>query len=96
MNIRSIRHKGLKRLVEDDNASGVPAAYADKLRKMISYLQDATSVAQMQAIPSWKAHRLTGDRKGTWALHVSPNWRLTFAIDGDDVEIIDLDFEDYH
>lgn len=96
MLIRSIRHKGLRRLVEADDASGVPAAYADKLRKMISYLEDVAEIAELHAIPSWKAHRLTGDRKGTWALHVSPNWRLTFAVDGEEVEIIDLDFEDYH
>lgn len=63
---------------------------------MISYLQDASGVGQLSAIPNWKAHRLTGDRKGVWSLHVSPNWRLTFGIDGDEVEIIDLDFEDYH
>jgi toxin HigB-1 len=94
--IRSIRHKGLRRLVESDDASGVSAVYADKLRKMISYLQDAADVGQLAAIPNWKAHRLTGDRKGTWSLHVSPNWRLTFAVDGEEVEIIDLDFEDYH
>ena len=96
MLIRSIRHKGLRRLVETDDASGVPAVYADKLRKMISYLEAVAEVGELNAIPSWKAHRLTGDRKGTWALHVSPNWRLTFAIDGDEVEIVDLDFEDYH
>lgn len=96
MLIRSIRHKGLRRLVESDDASGVPAAFATKLRKMITYLQDASDVSQLSAIPSWKAHRLTGDRNGIWSLHVSPNWRLTFGVDGEEVEIIDLDFEDYH
>ena len=44
--------------------------------------------------PVWKAHRLGGDRKGTWSLHVTRNWRLTFRID--DGEIADVDFEDYH
>ena len=96
MLIRSIRHKGLRRLVESDDASGGPAAFATKLRKMITYLQDASDVSQLSAIPSWKAHRLTGDRKGIWSLHVSPNWRLTFGVDGKEIEIIDLDFEDYH
>ncbi|HEY9010186.1 MAG TPA: type II toxin-antitoxin system RelE/ParE family toxin [Devosia sp.] len=96
MLIRSIRHKGLRRLVELDDVSGVPAAYAAKLRKMITYLQDASDVGELSAIPTWKAHRLSGDRKGTWALHVSPNWRLTFSVDGEEIEIIDLDFEDYH
>jgi proteic killer suppression protein len=29
-------------------------------------------------------------------LFVTKNWRLTFRIDKDEVEIIDLDYEDYH
>jgi plasmid maintenance system killer protein len=39
---------------------------------------------------------LTGDRKGTWALHVTKNWRITFQIDREEIEIVDLDTEDYH
>jgi toxin HigB-1 len=46
--------------------------------------------------PSWKAHQLSGDRKGVWSLSVTRNWRLTFRIDGQAIEIIDLDYEDYH
>ena len=49
---------------------------------------------ELYALPVWGAHRLTGDRKGTWSLHVTRNWRLTFRIDGD--HIVDVDFEDYH
>ncbi len=32
--------------------------------------------------------------KGTWSLHVTRNWRLTFRVEDD--EIIDLNLEDYH
>jgi toxin HigB-1 len=39
---------------------------------------------------------LTGDRKGTWSLFVTKNWRMTFRIDRQEIEIIDLDYEDYH
>jgi hypothetical protein len=35
-----------------------------------------------------------GDRKGTWALHVTRKWRLTFRIDND--ELIEVNHEDYH
>ena len=34
--------------------------------------------------------------KGTWSLHVTRNWRLTFWIDEDEKEICDVNFEDYH
>ena len=51
---------------------------------------------ELRTVPSWKAHMLTGDRKGTWSLFVTKNWRMTFRIDRKEIEIIDLDYEDYH
>ena len=94
--IRNVVHKGLRRLIEEDDASGVQAAAVSKLRKIVSFLQDMEQEAELRSVPSWKAHQLTGDRKGTWSLFVTKNWRLTFAIDRDEIEIIDLDYEDYH
>ena len=63
---------------------------------MISFLEAMSDEEELLAIPSWKAHRLTGDRRGIWSLVVTRNWRLTFRIDRTDIEIIDLDYEDYH
>ena len=51
---------------------------------------------QLRQVPTWKAHLLTGNRKGAWSLFVSKNWRLTFRIDKTEIEIIDLNYEDYH
>ena len=96
MAIRNVLHRGLRRLIEDDDAGGVQAAIADKLRRMISFLQDMEREDELRTVPHWKAHRLSGDRKGTWSLFVTKNWRLTFHIDKDGIEIIDLDYEDYH
>ena len=96
MKIRNVLHKGLRRFIEGDDKSGIQAAVAEKLRRMISFLQDMEIEAELKTVPSWKAHQLTGDRKGTWSLSVTKNWRLTFRIDQKEVEIIDLDYEDYH
>jgi len=96
MRIRNILHKGLRRFVVDDDASGLQPAVVAKLRRMISYLQDMQAEDELRAIPSWKAHQLTGGRKGTWSLFVTKNWRLTFRIDNAEIEIIDLNYEDYH
>lgn len=51
---------------------------------------------ELHAVPSRKAHQLTGDRRGTWSLFATKNWRMTFRIDQAEIEIIDLDYEDYH
>ena len=48
------------------------------------------------SLPAWKAHTLTGDRKGIWSLSVTRNQRLTFRIDAAEHEICELNLEDYH
>jgi proteic killer suppression protein len=96
MLIRNVRHKGLRRLVEADDASGLQPQAVDKLRKMIAFLQDMQGPDELRFVPTWKAHLLTGDRKGVWSLFVTKNWRLTFRVEQNDIEIIDLDYEDYH
>ncbi|MEH6660583.1 MAG: type II toxin-antitoxin system RelE/ParE family toxin [Parasphingorhabdus sp.] len=96
MRIRNVLHKGLRRFIERGDARGLQPAVVDKIRRMISFLQDMAHEDELRTVPSWKAHRLTGDRKGSWSLFVTKNWRLTFRIDADEIEIIDLDYEDYH
>lgn len=96
MKIKNVLHKGLRRFIEDDNVTGIQPAVAPKLRRIISFLQDMEQESELQTIPSWKAHRLTGDREGTWSLSVTKNWRLTFRINQAEIEIVDLDYEDYH
>jgi toxin HigB-1 len=45
--IRTIRHKGLKRLHEDDDPRGVIAEHADKLRDILARLDAVPTVADM-------------------------------------------------
>jgi proteic killer suppression protein len=89
-------HKGLRRFIEHDDASGLQPAVVDKIRRMVSFLQDMETEDELHTVPSWKAHLLTGGRKGTWSLFVTKNWRLTFRIDQNEIEITDLGYEDYH
>ena len=96
MRIRNIFHKGLRSLIERDDRSGVPSVMADKLLRMVLFLQDMQHEDELRSIPTWKAHILSGNRKGEWSLFVTKNWRLTFRINKQDIEIIDRNFEDYH
>ena len=61
---------------------------------MLAFLQDMEDPSELWSLGIWRAHRLTGDRRDSWSLHVTRNWRLTFYIAGD--EIADLRLEDYH
>ena len=96
MKIRSVRHKGLRRFMEDDSSAGLRPAVVPKLRRILSFLQNMEREAELLTVPTWKAHRLSADRKDVWSLSVTKNWRITFWIDRDGNEIVDLNYEDYH
>lgn len=96
MKIRSFAHKGLKRLYEEDDARGIDSATADKLRKMLLFLDEMEDAKELQALPAWKVHTLTGNRKGAWSLSVTANRRMTFRVDSARNEISELNLEDYH
>jgi toxin HigB-1 len=96
MQIRSFLHKGLRRLYEDGQIKGVPAASVDKLRKQLAFLQSMEDEGELRDLALWKAHQLTGERKGVWSLFVTANYRMTFYIDSAEREIFDVNLEDYH
>jgi proteic killer suppression protein len=90
--IRTIRHKGLKRLFEQDDPSGVNPEHADKLRDILVTLHAAPTVAHMD-LPGLRLHPFKGQMKGFWAVTVRANWRVIFRFDGDPE---DVDYADYH
>ena len=96
MKIRNFLHKGLKRLYEDGEVAGISPDAADKLRKMFFFLDNMEDVEEIRALAVWKAHLLTGNRKGTWSLSVTRNHRLTFRVNRTEQEINDVNLEDYH
>jgi proteic killer suppression protein len=91
--IKSFRHKGLEHFFTTGSQRGIQAKHADRLRLILGRLNAATSPQDMK-LPGLGLHELQGARKGTWAVKVSGNWRVTFAFAGKDAER--LDYEDYH
>jgi proteic killer suppression protein len=91
--IRSIRHKGLKRLYEDDDSRGVIAEHVEKLRDILVRLDAAGSVDDMD-LPGFRLHPLKGKLKGFWAVTVRANWRVIFRFT--DGEAQEVNYVDYH
>lgn len=91
--IRSFKHKGLGRFFETGSKSGIQAQHAERVCLILAQLNAATSPRDM-VLPELDLHPLKGDRKGTWAVSVSGDWRLTFRFVGKDAEAVD--YEDYH
>jgi toxin HigB-1 len=94
MEIEGISHKGLRRFFETGNAKGL-VGDADRLRRMLAFINAAEALDELSTPPNFGLHQLTGDRKGTWSMTVTKNWRLTFRLRETSV-IIDMNLEDYH
>jgi len=92
MVIDEIKHKGLKRLVTKGDRRVMEP---DRLTDMIAFINAAVGFADLATPPNFGFHALTGDRKGSYAMTVTKNWRMTFT-KVDDQTIGDLDLEDYH
>jgi proteic killer suppression protein len=82
--------------MQQNDVSGLPPSVVEKVRNILTFLQEMEDAQELRDVPSWNAHQLTGDRKGSWSLTVTRNWRITFRIDQTEGEILDLDHEDYH
>ena len=91
--IRSFRHKGLKRLYEEDDSRGVSADHVVKLRDILARLDAAVTIADLD-VPGFRLHPLKGQEKGFWAVTVRANWRVIFRFSAR--AAMDVDYVDYH
>jgi proteic killer suppression protein len=91
--IRRFRHRGLKRLFEDDDRRGLSAQHVDKIARVLARLSRATEPGHM-ALPGWRLHPLKGELAGFWSVTINGNWRIVFRFAGGDAT--DVDYLDYH
>ena len=91
--VRTFRHKGLKRLFEKDNPSGVRADQAGRIRDVLSQLDQAARATDLD-LPGYRLHALKGDLQGFWSVTISGNWRILFRFE--DGAAPDIDLVDYH
>ena len=96
MVVRSVRHRGLRRLIEEDNPRFLRQNLVDRVRKILTALILAEHIDGFiaDAPHGWCVHRLSGDRQDEWSVSVSGNWRITFK--EEDSYIDRLNLEDYH
>lgn len=91
--IKSFRHKGLERFFLTGTTSGIQADHANKLRRQLAALNEASGPKVMD-IPGWRLHALKGRLARQWSVWVNASWRLTFTFDGTDAILVD--YQDYH
>ena len=96
MIIRSVRHRGLRLLIEDDSPRFLRPALASRGRNILTALVLAENIGSFidDAPPGCRIHRLSGDRREEWAVSVSGNWRITFQENSGYIDRLNL--EDCH
>jgi len=78
--IRSFKHRGLKRLYERDDRSGIRPDLLETVERILTVLDAATTPHTLD-LPRYRLHPLKGDLKGLWS--------VTVRDDAFDVEQID-------
>jgi proteic killer suppression protein len=91
--ILGFRHKNLERFFRTGRTAGIQSRHADRLRLILAQLEQATVIADMN-LPGLGLHPLKGNRRGTWAVTVQANWRITFRFENGNAEVVN--YEDYH
>ena len=91
--IQSFQHKGLKQLFTKGNTRGISVQLSGKIRRVLDAIDGAESPGDLM-VPGFSTHQLKGNRKGTWAISISGNWRVTFKFTG--IHAAGVNLEDYH
>ena len=91
--IEGFRHKGLRKLFEDDDRRKVPAAHAEKIARILARLNEAVRVQDM-GLPGYRLHPLKGKLAGFWSVCVSGSLRIIFRFEN--AGAYDVDLIDYH
>lgn len=91
--IKSVADTATRRFVETGKSkfSGLDPA---KAMARLSVLDAARSLDDISPLRSIGLHKLSGDRKGQWAMTINGPWRLCFRFENGDA--YDVEIVDYH
>ena len=91
--IVSIQHKGLRLLWTKNDASKLPAQQVRKIRNVLTMLNGAEEIEDMNFVGSF-LHPLKGELRGFWSITISGNYRMIFKFENGNAYLID--YLDYH
>ena len=91
--IQSFKHRGLKRLYETGDRSGIRPDLINSVEDILARL-DVSDMPQDMNLPGYRLHSLKGELKGMWSVTVRANWRIVFRFKGTDV--FEVELIDYH
>ena len=90
--IESFTNKDLENLFKKGDKKGLPPECIKKIRLRLEAIDAISAIQNLRGL--YGLHELSGDRKGTWSIRLTGNWRITFRFS--DGAAYDVDIEDYH
>jgi proteic killer suppression protein len=91
--IKSFKHRGLKRLYESGDRTGIRPDLVDTVERILT-VPNTAATPQALDIPRYRLHPLKGNWKGLWSVTVRANWRIIFRFEGTDA--LGVELIDYH
>ncbi len=91
--IENFKHRGLKKLYDKGDRSGLRTDIAEKAELYLSILDTAETVQELDIL-GFGLHRHTGNLRGFYSVSVSRNHRIIFRFK--DGKVFDVDLIDYH
>jgi len=91
--IRSFKHRGLKRLYERGDRTGIRPDLVDTVQEILTVLDRAAAPRALN-LPGYRLHPLKGDLKEFWSVTVRANWRIVFRFE--EAAAFDVELVDYH
>lgn len=91
--ILGFKHRGLRRLYEDDDRRGLNPEHVEKIRRVLAHLDQATLPEDLD-LPGYRLYSLKGDLGGCFSITIRANWRIVFRFTGQNVTA--PDYLDYH
>lgn len=92
--IRSWADRKSQRFFEEGKRSGFRGIDAGAAEDLLAALDAATSLNDLSPLKSVGVHKLTGDRRGQWAMTINGPWRICFRFEKGDA--YDVQIVDYH
>ena len=85
-------NKSASRQLFETGKSKFSGLDVEKAQTRLAQLHAAAALSDLSPLKSLGLHKLTGERRGFWAINIDGPWRIVFRFeDGDayDVEIVD-------
>ena len=92
--IKTFADRHTSRLYATGKSKRFPPDIAKRATRKLEYVDLATCLADLKALPGNRLHALGRDRKGQHSIAVNDQWRICFRfVDGD---AFDVEVTDYH